>query len=247
MRPDRPQVWLGWDANEIRAYVVAEASLRHHCGHSADVHRVCRTGLWDLYRRPTSERPGHVLWDDISGAPMSTDHAIARFFVPFLMDYQGWALFADSDVLVRRDVRELFALADPRYAVQVVEHGPLRGEGVKKGHHVQMAYPRKNQSSVMLVNCGHPSNAALTLDVVNTWPGRDLHAFRWLRDDEIGPLPAAWNWLVGVSPPVADPALVHFTLGMPYLPGHGHDPYADEWYEVARLSGYRLPREAVPA
>lgn len=247
MRPsETPEVFLGWSAQEMRAYVVAETSLQARCGHAASVRRLCRLMLLNWYTRATETRDGR-LWDVLSGAPMSTDHAIARFFVPFLMRYQGWALFADSDILVRDDVRALFALADPKYAVMVVRHAPLLEEGTKKDGAAQQAYPRKNWSSVMLWNCGHPSNHALTPDVLNAWPGRDLHAFRWLRDEEIGELPARWNALVGVQPLPENPAIVHYTLGTPDLPDHERDPYADEWYAVARVAGYGLSMEAVTA
>jgi hypothetical protein len=43
--------------------------------------------------------------------------------------YQGWALFVDGDVLLRADVADVFALADARYAVQVVQHPPPLEEG----------------------------------------------------------------------------------------------------------------------
>ena len=51
--------------------------------------------------------------------------------------------------------------------------------------------------------------------MVNTLPGRDLHRFCWLEDDEIGELPPEWNHLVGIDPDTkaARPALLHYTLG----------------------------------
>lgn len=169
---------------------------------------------------------------------MSTDHAIARFFIPYLCQYQGWALFTDGDVLFRDDVLQLFALADERYAVQVVQHPPLLEEGDKKAGHVQQSYRRKNWSSVVLWNCGHQANRVLTIDVLNAWPGRDLHGFTWLADDLIGELPARWNHLVGVNPPSADPAIVHFTKGTPDMPGHEADAFAGEWMSTAKTLGY---------
>jgi lipopolysaccharide biosynthesis glycosyltransferase len=191
--------------------------------------------------------PSGQLFDELSGAPMSTDHAIARFFIPYLRAYQGWALFVDGDILVRADIRDLFAWADDQYAVQVVQHPPLLEEATKKGGQIQQAYPRKNWSSVLLFNCGHPANQLLTLEAVNGWPGRDLHAFSWLKDREIGPLPARWNYLVGVNPPQTDPAIVHFTLGTPDTKGHEADPFADEWYAAARTLGYTFDEEALRA
>ena len=61
------------------------------------------------------------------------------------------------------------------------------------------AYSRKNWSSVVLWNWAHPANRRLTLEMVNTLPGRDLHAFCWLDEWEIGELPVEWNYLVGVT------------------------------------------------
>ncbi len=230
-------VFIGFDAREMRAHVVATTSLHLHSGHTQRVQRICRLNLCKWYTRPTK---GHVqLWDVISDAPMSTDHAIARFFIPFLKEYKGWALFTDGDVLFRKDIRELFALRDERYAVQVVQHPPLGETGTKKLGDKQLPYERKNWSSVMLFNCGHPSNKALTLDVLNKWPGRDLHAFKWLKDDEIGALPAEWNYLVHVNAKQDDPAIVHYTLGVPDGGGGSvTDPFADEWMAVSRAAGF---------
>lgn len=241
MQPKTPhKVFLGFDAAEMQAYNVAEMSLyRHARRQDIALERICMLSLYPHYRRPTRQAPNGQLFDEISNAPMSTGHACARFWVPFVCDYQGWALFCDGDVLFREDVSQLFALADPRYAVQVVQHPPLPEEGLKKSGHIQQAYPRKNQSSVMLFNCGHPENRALTLDVLNGWPGRDLHAFKWLDDSLIGALPSRWNYLVGVSDYDPDPALAHFTLGTVNLPGHGQDQFADEWWATSRVAGYR--------
>jgi lipopolysaccharide biosynthesis glycosyltransferase len=236
----RHKVFLGFDANEMRACAVAEASLYRHTSRAeVQAERICRLSLWQQYSRPTTRMPNGQLFDEISGAPMSTDHAIARFWVPRLCGYRGHALFCDGDVMFREDVRQLFALADDRFAVQVVQHPPLLEEGDKKAGHVQQAYPKKNWSSVCLWNCGHPANAALTQEVLNTWPGRELHAFDWLSSDLIGELPARWNYLAGVSAHQDDPALVHFTLGTPDTAGRERSQFSDEWCETARQAGYR--------
>jgi hypothetical protein len=243
------RVFLGFDAKEMRTCNVAKWSIHASANRSeVGVEILCRMSLLKHYTRPTSTMRNGQLFDKISDAPMSTGHAIARFFVPFLCDYRGWALFVDGDVLVRRDIRELFALADPTKAVQVVQHPPQTEESVKKLGHVQQAYPCKNWSSAMLFNCAHPANARLSLDTLNNWPGRDLHAFRWLDDPTlIGALPAEWNYLVGVSAPQSDPAIVHYTLGTPDMPGHDDDPFADEWFAAASVAGYRMTRKSMGA
>lgn len=235
------RIFIGWDEAERLACSVADYSL--HRSASRSPVRVERLSMHTVkgYDRPTTTLPNGQLFDDISDAPMSTGHAIARFWVPRLCDFTGWALFTDGDVLFRDDVSKVFEFANPDYAVMVVQHAPMPEQGEKKRGHVQQAYPRKNQSSCMLINCGHLANRALTLDVLNSWPGRDLHAFKWLRDDQIGALPSRWNHLVGLSEPDANPAIVHFTLGTPDIPGHENDAFADEWRLAARVAGYALP------
>jgi lipopolysaccharide biosynthesis glycosyltransferase len=234
-------VFLGWDPREVVANRAAEYSLlRHAARHPVSAEHISIETLPE-YDRPMHQMPNGQLYDEISDAPMSTSHAIARFWVPRVCAFTGWAVFTDGDVLFRADVNRLFALADPQYAVMVVQHGALPEQASKKGGHIQQAYPRKNWSSVILWNCGHLANRALTREVLNRWPGRDLHAFKWLREDQIGALPATWNHLVNVSAPDPDPAIVHYTLGTPDVPGHEHDAFADDWLRAARVGGYSLP------
>ena len=243
--PTRRRIYVGFSSNELVPTIIAERSLYLHAALSRySVHRVGRQMLRQHYTRPTSI-VNDRLFDEISQAPMSTDHAIARFFVPWLCDYQGWTLFTDGDILCRRAIDDLFAHADDRYAVMCVQHPPLLGEGYKKDDQVQIPYPRKNWSSVLLLNCGHPANRALSLDYLNRVPGRDLHAFNWLPDHEIGALPSEWNYLVGVSAVQPDPAIVHFTLGTPDLPDYAYSPFSDEWYAMAKRCGMRLSRPGV--
>jgi hypothetical protein len=227
------RVFIGYDPAEAEAYRVAEASLRRRARIPVDVtpldaERLAVTGL---LRRPTDARGG--LYDLASEAPMSTRFAISRFLVPMLAQ-TGWALFLDCDVVVLDDVAELLALADPKMAAQVVKHGPQAAGGTKMVDKPQAGYWRKNWSSVVLWNCDHPANRRLSLDAVNHWPGRDLHAFRWLHDSEIGALPAGWNWLVGVQPRPEPLRLAHFTLGGPWLPNWTPTAHDEIWLSEAR-------------
>jgi hypothetical protein len=226
----RHRVFIGFDPREKDAFEVACHSLFHHASApvfltALKLRRLAESGI---LRRP-SRICGkcHTMWDEISDAPQSTEFAISRFLTPILAQH-GFALFVDCDVVFLGDVAELFAFADPQYAVQVVQHQPIKvGEGeTKMDGQPQLAYPRKNWSSVMLFNCDHPANQFLTLKLLNDAPGRDLHRFCWLKDEEVGRLPGEWNWLVGVQPKPARPQIAHFTLGGPWLPdwkGAEHD------------------------
>lgn len=246
MRPVPPhRIFVGWDASQVRAWNVAHWSIRRTTAQvPVDIRRIALAELQGtgLYTRPTETRE-HGYFDVISQAAMATGHACARFLVPALCHYEGWAVFMDGDVLVREDLAALFALADPEKALQVVQHRHVPSGTVKMEGQAQAAYRRKNWSSVILWHVGHPANRALTVKVANTVPGRDLHRFCWLEDDLIGALPARWNVLIGEET-VPDPAIAHFTLGVPDLPGYERQPYAAEWRETARACGYRLPDPA---
>lgn len=214
----KKKIFIGWDSREPMAYDVARRSfLRRTEPDSLQVIPI-EIKHMDQLTRPIERRPDGTMWDPISQAPMSTEFAISRFLTPYLAR-GGWALYVDCDVLCLADVAELFALADPKFAVMCVKHEEQPGAtGVKMDGQIQTAYARKNWSSVVLWNCDHPSNKALTIEMINTVPGRDLHRFSWLKDEEIGELPREWNYLVAASPAIAgEKKLLHFTLGGPWL------------------------------
>ena len=96
---------------------------------------------------------------------------------------------------------------------------------------VQTTYPRKNWSSLMLFNCGHPMTRSLTPQVVNTQSGAHLHRMQWATDEAIGALPSTWNWLEGSMPKPAGgpPAAVHFTRGGPWFENWQDVDYGDLW------------------
>ena len=152
----------------------------------------------------------------------STAFSFTRFLVPYLMGYEGWAMFMDCDMLCRGDIKALWDLRDERYGAMCVQHEHVPGETVKFLGEVQSAYPKKNWSSLMLLNCSQCTK--LTPDYVNTASGLELHRFHWLGgDDAIGAVDAGWNHLVDVqAAPTAPtheggPRLLHWTLGGPWF------------------------------
>ena len=224
-------IYIGFDPREAAAYAVARETATRHTLRHVPVHGILLDEMRQrgLYWRPTSRKDGR-LWDDISGAPMSTEFAISRFLTPILAK-EGLALFMDADMLVRDSLVPLFdyAKANPQYAVFCVKHNFAPPEGIKMDGQLQTAYARKCWSSVMMFNCAHAANARLDVDLVNTLPGRDLHRFSWLEDHEIGELPSMWNYLVGHTKGTGAPAIVHFTDGIPTMPGYEDAEYAAEW------------------
>lgn len=222
--------YIGWDPREVDAYQVAVSSIVQQTNSHISVHPIVRNQCMamGMYWRPQSVQ-NNVLWDDISDAPMATEFALTRFLVPHLRPETQWALFMDCDVMAMADVGDILQEADPRYAVMCVKHDHRPREAQKMDNQVQTAYPRKNWSSVMLWNTHHPANSYLTLEAINEWRGLDLHQFRWLPDSLIGGLDQRWNYLVGHSPKNIDPAIVHFTDGVPSMKGYENCEYADIW------------------
>lgn len=229
------RAYIGFDPREHDAYRVAAKTLRETSGIEAEPLVEERLRAAGLLWRPVDRRGR--MHDLVSGADQSTEFAISRFLVPMLCQ-SGWALFADCDVVFLRDVRRMIeqsgATLGGHKAVYVVRHNHRPSEQWKMDGQAQAAYPRKNWSSVMLFDCDHPAHRRLSLYDVNSRPGRALHAFYWLHDDEIGELPREWNWLVGVQPKPERPAIAHFTLGGPFTPGWKGAEHDDIWMEAAK-------------
>lgn len=230
-------IWVGWDPREFAPYTVAKSTLRANLNLPIPIRGLILEDLrrQGLYQRPMEFRLPRggvrpVMWDVLSEAPMSTQHANSRFLVPHLAG-SGWAMFIDGDIMVRKNLTHLFSCLDPRFAVYCVKHVHHPDQGIKMDGQVQTNYGRKNWSSMMIFNCDHPSNKRLTLEMINTVPGRDLHRFCWLEDDEIGELSPTYNFLVDyyVRSEQIDPIIVHFTSGTPDMPGYENCDFADEW------------------
>lgn len=154
-----------------------------------------------------------------------------RFLVPHLMGFDGWALFADGDMVCRADIAELWALRDPTKAVQVVQHDYRTKAHVKYLGNKNENYPRKNWSSLILWNCAHPAHRALTPEFVQSQPGSFLHRFSWLEDGDIGALDPAWNWLAIEYDDNPAAKLVHYTLGTPCFKDYRDTAMAGLWHD----------------
>jgi hypothetical protein len=222
-------VWIGYDPRETDGFAVTRHSLRRRLTQPIAVHGLVLDDLRNsgLYYRPTDRVEGR-LFDVISDAPMATEFALSRFLIKELAK-TGWALFMDSDMLVRENVARLFDLANPEKAVMCVKHDHKPKGGTKMDGQVQTSYERKNWSSCFLLNVDHPANRSLTVDFVNTQRGLHLHQFCWLDDHLIGSLDVSWNWLVGHSDEKVEPKIAHFTDGIPSMPGYEKVQFADEW------------------
>ncbi len=161
----------------------------------------------------------------------SNEFIYTRFLTPFIMNYQGWAIFADGDMVCNADICELWKLKDESKAVQVVKHDYKTKKNIKYLGNKNEDYPKKNWSSLVLWNCGHPENKILTPDFIASQPGSYLHRFSWLSDSLIGELPKEWNWLAIEYPENIKAKIIHYTLGTPCFKDYSDTSMASIWYE----------------
>jgi lipopolysaccharide biosynthesis glycosyltransferase len=224
------KIFIGYDTREDIAYQVCKHSILSRQP-AAEIRPLKQQELRDAgwYNRPVDKLA-------------STEFTFTRFLIPELTNFTGWALFIDCDIITTTDIKELFDQADDQYAVMCVKHDYTVKEGIKMDGKVQTIYPRKNWSSVMLINCGHPSNRVLTQDLVNNPEinGAYLHRFSWLKNEEIGELNHTWNYLVGVYDNIEIPKLIHYTEGGPWFdhPEYRycdfHQLWKDELFDMMR-------------
>lgn len=230
-----PTVFIGSDSRETIAAEVCAHSIRRRTKIKPVVKYLKHRELRKLgvFCRSWVTLGSSGEWiDAIDGKTFTTEFSHTRFLVPSLMNYQGWALFMDCDMIFTSDIKRLFALADETKAVMVVKHNHIvQKDTTKMDDRSQLAYNRKNWSSFVLWNCGHPLNRKLTADKVNTMKGIDMHTFSWLPDSAIGELPYSYNFISGVSPKVDAFDVLHYTEGGPWFSECKEVPYADLWME----------------
>tara|TARA_B100000900_G_C20575928_1_gene715317 strand:+ start:1425 stop:2111 length:687 start_codon:yes stop_codon:yes gene_type:complete len=215
------KVFVGYDTREDIAYQVCEYQIRKVTPHA----EVAPLILKDL-------RQSGLYWreEDKLG---STEFTFSRFLIPEMTNFKGWALFCDCDILFVEDLNQIFEQAKEEYAVMCVQHDYTPKPGVKMDGKEQTIYPRKNWSSLVLWNCGHPSNQVVNKEFVNDpdTTGKVLHRFSWLKDEEIGSISHEWNWLVGwyKEPEDGKPSGIHYTEGGPWFKDYRNCDYNEPW------------------
>ena len=163
----------------------------------------------------------------------------SRFLIPYLMGYDGWAIFFDGDMVCLSDLKKLKNFFNPNYAVSVVKHEYKTKQKTKYFGQKNEDYPRKNWSSVIIWNCSHPKNKILTPSLINSKDGAFLHRFKWLNDVDIGSLPKSWNWLAIEYPEKENLNLIHYTLGTPCFKQYANSSLSEHWknYYLNLLEG----------
>jgi len=152
----------------------------------------------------------------------------ARYKVAEMCGFQGWAIFADAcDMLCLADIAELWDMQDERFAVQLVKNSYNTRNPIKYlGTTMQcpnVDYPRKNWSSLMLINCAAPE-----WKLCET--GMKAHLFTGFPDERVGELPSQWNCLVDERQSSDGAKLLHWTAGIPGFDLYKTAERAADWH-----------------
>ena len=220
-------IFIGFDPREAVAFHVCANSIIRHSTSPVAIHPVA-LNLFQDYSETHTDGSNHFIY--------------TRFLVPYLMDYKGWAIFIDGDMIVRDDITNLWNLREPDKDVMVVKHDYKTRMKEKYLGSKNEDYPRKNWSSVIIWNCSTYPNRRLTPEFVQRSTGAELHRFTWIRDERIGELPREWNWLpdeYGANPAAK---LLHYTLGTPCFHEFADTPQGEEWHRERLLTDYCLQR-----
>jgi lipopolysaccharide biosynthesis glycosyltransferase len=164
----------------------------------------------------------------------SNDFVYSRFLTPYLNNFDGWAIFADGDMICQTDIKDLWDLKDETKALLVVKHNYQTKAHHKYLGNINQNYPRKNWSSLILWNCSHPKHKILTPDFISNQSGQFLHRFSWLDDNDIGDLPKEWNWLALEYPINNSAKIIHYTLGTPCFKDYRYSDMAEIWHKTQK-------------
>ena len=100
-------IFVGYDPREAVAYHVCVNSIIRHASQPVAIVPVALS-LFQDYDETHTDGSNHFIY--------------TRFLVPHLMDYKGWAIFIDGDMIVRDDIVKLWELKSLYCDVMVVQH-----------------------------------------------------------------------------------------------------------------------------
>lgn len=208
------KIFIGYDSREHIAYEVCRWSMLQH-NPTLDISPLIKNQLPDVDKKDGS-----------------TEFTYTRFLIPYLMDYQGLAMFCDCDFLWMCDPLELLSYISDHQAVSVVQHNNYTPHTNRKMQGaLQSPYPRKNWSSLIVWNCNHSANRVMTPMIIRNSTPSWLHQFGWLSPSTIGTIPQEYNWLAGYYKD-GSPRAIHYTDGGPWFDNYKNCDYAEQWLEA---------------
>ena len=152
-------------------------------------------------------------------ANQSTEFTYSRFLIPYLENYEGFSMFIDDDFIFEKSLLPMFYYLHPDDAVACIQYPQYKHDSTKFDGEINIDYPCKLWSSLMIFNNGHEDCKKLTPEVINTWTGKQLHQFEWT--DKISKIPEKYIFTEGYDDPKTkwDFNGIHYTRGGPWVKG----------------------------
>ena len=147
---DQVRVYVGTDRSQLLAVAVLEHSIGRHTRRPV---QVCPLIDLDL-PEPRDIRQGS-----------RTNFSFARFAIPELAGYAGKALYLDADMLVFRDIGELWDIPLEGRSVAIQEGVPDHAVSHQKAGAPKA---RVKQCSVMLIDCARAAWSSSAVASGNT-------------------------------------------------------------------------------
>src|SRR5262249_4661410 len=188
---DPIRIYVGLDRSQLLGCKVLERSIRARTQHSVQL-----TPMMDL-PMPAPPDPRHQA---------RTGFSFSRFAIPDLAGRKGRAFYPDADMLVLRDIAEVWSI--PFGGAKVICQEELPAGMAASAP--QPGSVRKKQCSVMLLDCGALDWDAATI-IAGLGPRYTyeelMQDFCILAEDEVSyALPVRWNSLEHLD---ADTGLIH--------------------------------------
>lgn len=212
------RVYVGADRSQQLAISVLEYSIKRHT--TAQVQVV-----------PMVDLPVPIPKDPRNG--QRTGFSFSRFCIPKLAGYRGIAIYMDADMLVFRDIRELWNIPFEGHKVVIQKEVKFDKETT-----VKLGAPgkRRKQCAVMLLDCGRLDwdIAAIVGDMDAGRYGYEelMYELCVLREDEIKyGVPFEWNSLEHWDP---ETRLIHYTDVNTQPWTHSCNPNGQLWLDEVR-------------
>jgi len=185
-------------------------------GYTPSYKRASEVCKFSLQKFNVNVRRLPLFYEENTSNPFSR----TRFLTPIIDSVYSdseWTLFSDDDFLFLQNPINLISSLDSSKAVYVCKHPEYQSRvNIKMDKQTNPNYPKKNWSSFMIFN---NEKFTLTFEEIFSMNLKDLHQFKWCKENEIGEVPLEWNWLVGEYEDRHDVNALHYTLGGP-------------WYEI---------------
>ena len=118
-------IYIGFDEVEKVAYHTLSQSIIKHASSPVRISPICSKHFRKFFNRPRDQK-------------QSNDFSFTRFLVPYLNNYDGYAVFMDCDMMLRDDIFDVLKEVNLDNAVSVVKHDYTPSDKVKYLNKVQV-------------------------------------------------------------------------------------------------------------